>query len=165
MFYCIHVLFYSISLCPILLYYVLLCLFHFIIIFYFILFFYYFVTIKVFSSKMFYSIPYHSVKIYSIIFSSSIVFYWPLSSFRAATAELSLMLFPAVVSNLHPAARQPPPSPQPLPILPLTPSLPPALPQWEQRCGSQTSEVLLVWWPRLHGACGQQVQIQGNHKC
>lgn len=139
MFYCIHVLFYSISLCPISLYYVLLCLFHFIIIFYFNLFFYYFVTIKVFSCKMFYSVPYHSVKIYSIIFSSSIVFYWPLSSFMAATAEL--------------------------PILPLSPSLPPALPQWEQRCRSQTSEVLLVWWPRLRGACGQQVQIQGNHKC
>lgn len=128
MFYCIHVLFYSISLCPILLYYVLLCLFHFIIIFYFILFFYYFVTIKVFSSKMFYSIPYDSVKIYSIIFSSSIVFYWPLSSFRAATAELSLMLFPAVVSNLHPAARQPPPFPPAPPNPPPHPFPPPSPP-------------------------------------
>lgn len=109
MFYCIHVLFYSISLCPISLYYVLLCLFHFIIIFYFNLFFYYFVTIKVFSCKMFYSVPYHSVKIYSIIFSSSIVFYWPLSSFMAATAEL--------------------------PILPLSPSLPKPSPSGSRGVG------------------------------
>lgn len=138
MFYCIHVLFYSISLCPISLYYVLLCLFHFIIIFYFLLLSKY-SLLK--CSILFHTILFKSIRLFSLLLSSSI---------GPSVASWLLQLN----SQFSPSA---PPSSQP--------SLPPALPQWEQRCGSQTSEVLLVWWPRLRGACGQQVQIQGNHKC